>query len=294
MRRAVLAPLLAALLVLTLAATSVSAAPIAQRSWHASMGSGGAYGRELLTAFNDGTGQISLQLKGVRANSSYVAQVISGTCSRLGTLITSWTGIRTDATGAASTNRRISQATMNRIWYYARPGSIAIRFAYGRSLICANWGYYHATRVRIPNYAIDLPVVAGPSGYPYCNVAMYQKILWQPSEPGVTFIYAHARKGMFLPLLNASKVNNGAAMIGKLVYVYTDNSKMYTYKIVQVRRHVTSIQSAVGVTSEQLWLQTSEGPNFTYPKLIVVAKRIAVAPASYAASHPTPRIVRCS
>ena len=73
----------------------------------------------------------------------------------------------------------------------------------------------------IPRYDIDLAVVKGPNGYPYCNVAMYMRSLYQPTEPGVTFIYAHARTGMFLPLLNASKKNDGAAMIGKMVYVYT-------------------------------------------------------------------------
>ena len=66
----------------------------------------------------------------------------------------------------------------------------------------------------------------GPAGYPYCNVAMYMKTLYQPGEPGITSIYAHARKGMFLPLLNHSKVNNGASMIGKLVYVYTTGSSV--------------------------------------------------------------------
>ena len=35
---------------------------------------------------------------------------------------------------------------------------------------------------------------------------------------------------MFLPLLRASKTNNGAAMIGKLVYVYTSDSKAVVYR----------------------------------------------------------------
>jgi hypothetical protein len=292
--RRVIGPLLAVFLVLTIGVTSVAAAQTVQRTWRASIGTGAAHGREQMTGFTDGTGVISLQIVALRPGWTYTGQIWSGTCSHLGTRIVSFTGLKTDASGNVAQTRNIGNYSMNRIWYYARPGSIAIRFVSGTSVWCGNWGYNHATRVRIPNYSIDLPVVAGPSGYPYCNVAMFQKILWQPREPGVSFIFAHARKGMFLPLLNASKINNGAAMIGKLVYVYTNDSMMFTYRIKQVRRHVTSVQSSVGITTEHLWLQTSEGPNFTYPKLVIVADRIAAQPASYAASHPAPHIVHCT
>jgi hypothetical protein len=293
MRRAI-APLLATALVLTLAVTTANAAQVVQRTWRAALGSGALHGREVLTGYTDGTGSIGYQLIAMKPNTSYAAQVWAGTCASPKTRIVTWTGFRTDATGAAAGTRTIGQLTMNKIWYYGRPGSISIKFVSGKSVTCANLGYTRATRVSIPSYKINLAVVPGPSGYPYCNVAMYQKILWQPTEPGVTFLFAHARTGMFLPLLTASKINNGAAMIGKLVYVYTSDSMMYTYKITQVRRHVSSIQSAVGITSERLWLQTSEGPNFTYPKLIIVGVRIASTPVTYAASHPTPRIVHCT
>lgn len=284
----------AAVLLFAGAAPAVEGAQVIQRTWRASLGTAAVHGRTTLIAWTDGTGQVSMQLAAMRANSIYTPQVWSGSCSHLGSRLVSWSGLRTNGSGAATSTRTVGQLTMNKIWGAARPGSIAIRYVAGSSIVCGNLGYYHATRIRIPSYSIDLPVVPGPSGYPYCNVAMYQKILWQPTEPGVSFIFAHARTGMFLPLLTASKINNGAAMIGKLVYVYTSNSMVYTYKIVQVRRHVTSVQSAVGITSEHLWLQTSEGPNFTYPKLIIVANRIASAPASYASSHPTPHIVHCS
>jgi len=293
MRRAI-APLLAVALVLTLAVTTANAAQVVQRTWRASLGSGAVHGREVLTGYTDGTGSIAYQLVGMKANTSYSAQVWAGSCTSPKTRILTWTGFRTDGAGAAAGSRNIGQSVMNRVWYYGRRGSIAIKFLSGKSVQCGNLGYFHATRVSLPSYKINLPVVAGPSGYPYCNVAMYQKILWQPTEPGATFIFAHARKGMFLPLLTASKINNGKAMIGKLVYVYTSDSMVYTYKIVQVRRHQKSIQSAIGVTHEQLWLQTSEGPNFTYPKLIIIANKVASGPASYAASHPTPHIVHCT
>jgi hypothetical protein len=293
MRRA-LAPLFSVVLVFMVATTTVAASQVVQRTWRASLAAGAAHGREMMTGYTDGTGTIDLQLTKMRPGWTYSAQIWAGTCSHLSKRLVSFNGLKTDSSGNVAQTRNIGNSVMNRIWYYARPGSIAIRFISGGSVQCGNWTYYHATRVRIPNYGIDLAVVPGPSGYPYCNVAMYQRVLWQPTEPGISFIYAHARKGMFLPLLSASKVNNGAAMIGKLVYVYTNNSEMYTYKITQVRRHVKSVQSAVGIQSEHLWLQTSEGPNFTYPKLVIVADRIATTPAAYKSSHPAVHIVHCS
>ena len=82
-------------------------------------------------------------------------------------------------------------------------------------------------------------------------------------------------------------------MIGRLVYVWTTANERHTYKIIRVRRHVRSIQSALSVTSERLWLQTSEGPNYTYPKLIVVAQRVSTTTSTYTAAHPKPHPIRC-
>ena len=145
-----------------------------------------------------------------------------------------------------------------------------------------------ATRIAVPALKIDLPVVRGPSGYPYCNVAMYFPSLSQPREGGVTFLYAHARVGMFLPLLERSKINNGASLIGMTIRVWTSNDLVSTYKIVRVRRHVYTLDGAYTAKTEQLWVQTSEGPHGTRNKLIVVAKRIGSAAADHDAAHPTP------
>ena len=49
-----------------------------------------------------------------------------------------------------------------------------------------------ATRVRIAALDIDLPVVKGPSGYPYCDVAMYLVdpggYLGQPGQGRATYL----------------------------------------------------------------------------------------------------------
>ena len=98
-----------------------------------------------------------------------------------------------------------------------------------------------ATRVVIPALGIDLPVVTSPPNehFPLCNVAEYLvlgRALAYPGLPQATYLYAHARTGMFLPLLTQSQVNNGAAMIGMWVEVYTDDNQRHVYEISQVIR----------------------------------------------------------
>jgi hypothetical protein len=150
-----------------------------------------------------------------------------------------------------------------------------------------------ATRIVIPGLRIDLPIVAGPDGYPYCNVAMYLRELRQPGEAGATFLFAHARTGMFLPLLDASKVSNGERMLDMLVEVYTEDDRLHVYEISQVRRHQVTLERPFKATTEQLWLQTSEGPKGTLEKLHVVADPIGVLPAGHADAHPAAKPVAC-
>jgi hypothetical protein len=153
-----------------------------------------------------------------------------------------------------------------------------------------------ATRVVIPALGIDLPVVRPPAGsaFPVCDVVLYLPSLAQPGERGATYLYAHARIGMFLPILTASEVNNGSAMIGLLVRVYTSDDRVYRYQVRQVRRHQRSLTDAILANASQLWLQTSEGPSGAYPKVQLIALPLGSDPASAADAHPTARPVRCS
>ncbi len=154
-------------------------------------------------------------------------------------------------------------------------------------------GSARPTRVVVGALRIDLPVVATQSSYPLCDVAQY---LLQPDYkigfPGVngrtTYLYAHARKGMFLPLLDASKVNNGDSLKGLLVQLYSDDDRLYSYVITDVKRHATDfiLASSVGPEEQRLILQTSEGPAGTVPKLQVAATLLSVAPAAHAEAHP--------
>ncbi len=153
-----------------------------------------------------------------------------------------------------------------------------------------------ATRVVLPELGIDLPIVQAPTAgdaYPYCNVAMYLPQLHQPGETGATYIFAHARAGMFLRLLDESRVDDGARMKGMAVSVYTSDNRVFTYEITQVRRHVLTLGQALAETRAALYLQTSEGPHGTPQKLQVVATLVSSRPAPRADAHPNARPVEC-
>jgi hypothetical protein len=153
-----------------------------------------------------------------------------------------------------------------------------------------------ATRVVIAALRIDLPVVPPNDGYPLCDVAQYLEQLHQPGEAGATYIYAHARKGMFLPLLDESKRDGGSRMLGMLVQVYTADDRVHLYEITEVLPVVPFDEALVrpfAATTDQLWLQTSIGPKGTKPKLQVVAMPVSVSAADPADAHPTPKPVVC-
>jgi sortase (surface protein transpeptidase) len=153
-----------------------------------------------------------------------------------------------------------------------------------------------ATRVVIPSLDIDLPVVASDldvagnvGNYPLCDVAQYMTAFVNPGQAGTTYIYGHAQSGMFAPLLHASKYNDGASMIGALVQVYTNDSKLHLYEITKVKRHATDFSiTRIPAGQHQLVLQTSEGWHGHIPKLQVAARPLTVLPASYSDAHPTP------
>lgn len=156
-----------------------------------------------------------------------------------------------------------------------------------------------ATRVVVPALKIDLPIVKGPPDKVYCNVAMYTEAagLVQPGFPGSTYIYAHARKGMFLPLLDQSKKSRGEGMLNMLVEVYTSDNQRLTYYITEVRPKVpktSGFDDPLSRTEETLWLQTSEGPKGTPTVLQVIAMPFGSAPADPAEAHPEANPVVCA
>lgn len=160
-----------------------------------------------------------------------------------------------------------------------------------------------ATRVVVPALEIDLPIVAGDlevpgnvGNYPLCDVAQYltDPAFVQPGEEGTAYLYGHAREGMFLPLLEESQVDDGAAMIDMLVQVYTADARVYLYEIFEVKRHATDFSLAVPKPGEhRLILQTSEGPRGTVPKLQVAATLLDIEDADPAEARPSPEPRAC-
>ena len=154
-----------------------------------------------------------------------------------------------------------------------------------------------ATRVVVPALRIDLPVVrppADPDHFPYCDVAEYLPELSQPGEPGTTYLYAHARAGMFLPILETADTK----MLGMLVQVFTSDDQVFLYEVTRVLRHQASLDVAFAARDEQLMLQTSEGPKkglpgYTGLLTMLVARPLSAGPAEHEAANPAADPVAC-
>jgi LPXTG-site transpeptidase (sortase) family protein len=125
-------------------------------------------------------------------------------------------------------------------------------------------------RVQIPRLAIDLPLAEGdvsrdieqqktPEGYAFH--------LPGTSIPGLgsnTYLYAHARTGMFLNLWNAK--------LGDVVWIATP-TKALKYVVSEVHPRVApdDVSWTEGTPSERLTLQTSTGPDPGDPRFVVIA-----------------------
>jgi hypothetical protein len=150
------------------------------------------------------------------------------------------------------------------------------------------------TRVVVPALKIDLPVVQGNAGYPYCNVAMYISGMGQPGLGRATYLYAHARDGMFGPIYRlAIQQHNAKKMLGMFVLVYTSDNKLYLYEIKDYFLHALTLDAAAAATSEELWLQTSEGPKGTPGKTQLRAVLLSVGAADQKDANPPPKPLVC-
>jgi len=86
-----------------------------------------------------------------------------------------------------------------------------------------------------------------------------------PGEGGNTFLYAHARSGMFLSLWNARP--------GDDVFIAAPGGQLFAYVVREVLARVapTDVSSTRPTSTERLTLQTSTGPNASDPRFVVVA-----------------------
>lgn len=156
------------------------------------------------------------------------------------------------------------------------------------------------TRVAVPKLGINLPVVrpAPNESFPMCDVAEYITGFAQPGQGGVTYIYAHARNGMFWPLLRENRATGGKSLLGLTVLVYTSDDLVFTYKITAVALHIRDLSVAynwnAAAKGEAVMLQTSETGSASGPKMAVIATLVSFAGTSYANAHPTPHPYVCS
>jgi len=126
-------------------------------------------------------------------------------------------------------------------------------------------------RIKIPRLAIDLPIVEGDLERDAVrqetpeNVALHLPGTAIPGDGSNTYIYAHARRGMFLSLWSARE--------GDEVVVLTSSGSELRYVVSEVHPRVdpTDISWVARTAGERLTLQTSTGPNPGDPRFVVVA-----------------------
>jgi len=126
-------------------------------------------------------------------------------------------------------------------------------------------------RVQIPRLGIDLPISEGDlvrdvdqQRTPE-NFAFHYPGTSIPGRGSNTYLYAHARVGMFLSLWNARP--------GDEIYVSTPDLRALRYVVTEVhpRVAVTETSWVLPTIDERLTLQTSTGPNPGDPRFVVVA-----------------------
>jgi hypothetical protein len=157
-----------------------------------------------------------------------------------------------------------------------------------------------ATRVVVEALGIDLAIIkprGNASSYPQCNVALYIQELFQPGQGRATYLYAHARDGMFGAIYERAilkKSGGPKSMIGMVVQVYTSDDLLFEYAVTEVRLHQLTLDDAIQARTEELWLQTSEGPKGTPGKTQLLAMPLITLPAAHKAAHPKPHPVSCA
>ena len=126
-------------------------------------------------------------------------------------------------------------------------------------------------RIKIARLAIDLPIVEGDVARDTVRLetpddfALHLPGTALPGDRSNAYIYAHARRGMFLSLWSARE--------GDLVVIVTPDARELRYVVSEVHPRVdpSDVSWAQQTTSERLTLQTSTGPNPGDPRFVVIA-----------------------
>jgi LPXTG-site transpeptidase (sortase) family protein len=126
-------------------------------------------------------------------------------------------------------------------------------------------------RVLVPRLAIDLPIAEGDLERDVVvqqtpeNFAFHFPGTAIPGGGSNTYIYAHARRGMFLTLWNAR--------VGDEVIVTTPGGGALHYVVSEVHPRIPPKDTSwlQATPTERLTLQTSTGPSPDDPRFVVVA-----------------------
>ncbi len=126
-------------------------------------------------------------------------------------------------------------------------------------------------RIKIARLAIDLPIAEGDIERDTVqqqtpdNFAFHFPGTAIPGDVGNSYIYAHARRGMFLSLWSAR--------VGDEVVIVAPDGRERRYVVSEVHPRVapTDVSWAQPTTTERLTLQTSTGPNPDDPRFVVIA-----------------------
>jgi LPXTG-site transpeptidase (sortase) family protein len=126
-------------------------------------------------------------------------------------------------------------------------------------------------RVQLPRLGIDLPIAEGDVERDVVvqqtpeNFAFHFPGTAIPGTIGNSYIYAHARRGMFLSLWNAR--------VGDQVTITTPGGGELKFVVTEVHPRVPPADTSWIQPSgdERLTLQTSTGPNREDPRFVVIA-----------------------
>jgi sortase family protein len=126
-------------------------------------------------------------------------------------------------------------------------------------------------RVRMPRLGIDLPIAEGDVVRDSIeqqtpeNFAFHFPGTAIPGTFGNSYLYAHARRGMFLALWNAK--------VGDEVSITTPSGGELKFVVTEVHPRVPPAETSwlQPAGDQRLTLQTSTGPNRADPRFVVVA-----------------------
>jgi LPXTG-site transpeptidase (sortase) family protein len=127
-------------------------------------------------------------------------------------------------------------------------------------------------RIQIPRLGIDLPILEGDVGRDTVqqqtpeNFAFHLPGTAIPGTGANAYLYAHARRGMFLSLWDAK--------IGDVVWISTPDGRTLRYVITEIHPRVPpdDVSWTAPSPPDHLTLQTSTGPDPGDPRFVVIAQ----------------------